>query len=146
MFGSTIRPSPMMQPASMKRALVTIFEEEKEPKSPIQRSQLIAEGRPGDTPFYHSLTGQGKPSVAMGKNRVISLHVVEYLSSPIDQKDARNCPYHRRKGRMLEECVTFKMIFYEKHKAREVLFQDGGAVRIKELPFPKHHERGKGQK
>lgn len=41
----------------------------------------------------------------------------------IDQKDARYCPYHKREGLIVEQCDTFMRIFYEKHKAREILFK-----------------------
>lgn len=33
----------------------------------------------------------------------------------------------------------------ENHKAGDILFPEGGAVIINELPFSKHQERGKGQ-
>lgn len=45
---------------------------------------------------------------------------------------------------MLEQCSTFRKTFDEKHKAKEILFQEGGIVRTNEFPFPKHH-RDKGK-
>lgn len=33
--------------------------------------------------------------------------------------------YHRKKGHMLEQCFTFRRIFGGKHKADEIMFQEG---------------------
>lgn len=41
------------------------------------------------------------------KYRAASFLEVEYLFSDADQKDTRHCPYHRKKGHMLEQSITF---------------------------------------
>lgn len=69
---------------------------------------------------------------------------MEYLHSLTDQKDARYCSYHRRKGHTLEQCVTFRRIFNKKHKAGEILSQKG-ALSVNDLPFLKYNRKGKGQ-
>lgn len=49
------------------------------------------------------------------KDDVVRLLDVEFLPSSVDLKDPRYCPIHRKKGHMLEQCATFRMID-EKHK------------------------------
>lgn len=39
--------------------------------------------------------------------------------------------------------MSVRRLFNEKHKADEILFQEGGSVNINDLPLPKHH-MGKG--
>lgn len=62
---------------------------------------------------------------------------MEFIPFEIDQKDARYFPYHKKKGHTSEWCFTSKGIFDEKHKASEILFQEGIAS-ISDLAFPKH--------
>lgn len=47
-------------------------------------------------------------------------------------------------GGTFEQCFIFRKIFDEKHNAGEILFQEGGAVSINALSFPKHQHKGKG--
>lgn len=49
----------------------------------------------------------------------------------------------RRKDYALEQCVTSRGIFYEKHKAGQILFQEG-VINIKNLLFLKHSDKVKG--
>lgn len=41
--------------------------------------------------------------------------------------------------------MSLGLLFDEQHKESEILFQEGGAVNINELPLSKHHDRGKDQ-
>lgn len=69
---------------------------------------------------------------------------VHRLPSHEDQKDLKYCCYHRKKRHTLEECVTFRKIFDEKHKGK-ILFQMNRRLSIIELPFPKNWDRiGRG--
>lgn len=43
---------------------------------------------------------------------------------------------------MLDQCLTFRTIFGEKHKAGKILFQER-AININNLSFPKHNDIGK---
>lgn len=47
------------------------------------------------------------------------------------------CPYHWKKGHILEQHVLFRKIIDEKHSLGEVLFQEGKPLSIDELPFPR---------
>lgn len=47
------------------------------------------------------------------------------------------------RGMALEQCITFRRTFDE-YKTREIIFQEGGAVRLTGLPFFKHYEKYKG--
>lgn len=53
--------------------------------------------------------------------------------------------YQMRKGHPLEQCVTFRTLFNEKHKASEIRSQEGWLVNINESSFPKHQDIRKGQ-
>lgn len=78
----------------------------------------------------------------MSKDQIICLPKVEYFPPFTDQKDVRYCGYYRRKGHTVEQRITFRRIFDEKHKVGEVLFKKGA---VNDLLFRKHDEKGKGQ-
>lgn len=69
---------------------------------------------------------------------------MEFLPSITYQKNARYYPYHWRKGRKLEQCITFRRTFDEKRKAREILFQEK-SISINDRPFPTMVNKCKGQ-
>lgn len=63
-----------------------------------------------------------------------------------DKKEAKYCPYHRRKGHTLEQCASFRRIFDNKLQAWEIIFQNEGALNIHEQPFSNYNnDRGKVQ-
>lgn len=66
------------------------------------------------------------------------------LSVPQRSKGHKVLPLCRRKDHKLEQCVTFRRIFDEKHKVDESLFQEE-VVNINGLLFPKSNDKGKGQ-
>lgn len=51
---------------------------------------------------------------------------VDPLPSEEDQRRLNFCPYHRRRGHNLEQCVVFRKIFDQKLEAGEILFQGEG--------------------
>lgn len=69
--------------------------------------------------------------------KVRAIHLLEVVFPPsnVDKKDAMYCLNHRRKCHTLEQCSAFRRIFHEKHKAKEILFQEE-AVGIDDLQFP----------
>lgn len=80
------------------------------------------------------------------KDSVIFLSHVDRLPSQEDQRDAKFCLYHLRKGHSREYCVVFRRIFNKNVKAREVLLPNKVALNAHERPSLKHHNnKGKGQ-
>lgn len=76
------------------------------------------------------------------KNGVSKLAEVELLSFVTDQKDSRYCPYHRREGHKLQHCVTLRRMLDKKHKAGDILFQEG-AVSTNDTSFPSITKKAK---
>lgn len=54
------------------------------------------------------------------------------------------CPYYRRNGHPLEQCVLFGSLFDENSKVDEKLLKEVGADNIIESPFPRRQDSGKG--
>lgn len=77
-------------------------------------------------------------------DEVISLPHVDQLPSEEGQRNTNYCPYHRKKGHNLEQCVVFRKIFDRKLEAGEILFQNEGSLNVHEQPFPNHcNSKGK---
>lgn len=78
------------------------------------------------------------------KDLIVYLPHVEQLPSA-NQKDAKDYPFHRKKGRILEQYVLFRKIFEKNLKAGEIVFQNEEDLNIQERPFPNHHNNKKGK-
>lgn len=105
----------------------------------------MAGGRPKISgPTTHPMWGEQscRPPWAMIERSCYTFDWVEILF-PRNQKDTRYCTYHRRNGHMLEQFVTFRKIFNEKHKVGDILFYER-VVSINDLPFPKNNDKDKG--
>lgn len=77
------------------------------------------------------------------KHEVIQFLEVESLSTTEDKKHSKDCLSHRKRGYSLKQCYSFQGVFNVKHKAGEVLLQEGNTS-INTLPFLKHDDRDKG--
>lgn len=77
------------------------------------------------------------------KGQVVRLSHVDRFSSMVDQKAANFCPYHRRRGHPLEQCVVFRRLLDENLKAGEILFQEGGTANVQLIAFLKASRRRK---
>lgn len=70
------------------------------------------------------------------EEQVFRLCFVGRFPSPADQEDADYCHCLQREGYPLEQCISFKILFDRKHKASEILFQEGGVVNIRNYLSP----------
>lgn len=50
---------------------------------------------------------------------------VQFLFATKDQKDSKRYPYRQKTKHLLKQCFTLRKIFYEEHRAWEILFQEG---------------------
>lgn len=109
---------------------------------PVQRKNHMARGVAISSPVTLIMRGkEGRSSPQTRGWKSYCFPEVEFQSG-FGRREV--LAYHRRNSYTLEQCVTFKIIFYEKHKAGEVLFQEG-VVRISDLSIPKQGDKGKGQ-
>lgn len=80
------------------------------------------------------------------KGKAITLPHVDQLPSEEDWQGLNFCPYHRKRGHNLEQCVVFHKIFDQKLEAGQILFQNEESQNVHDRPFPDHRERkGKTQ-
>lgn len=78
----------------------------------------------------------------LGERSSHSLPFMDHFPSPADQRDANYYPFYCGK---LGKCISFLILFDEKQKTGEILFQEGGGVSINELPFLKYNDNGKAK-
>lgn len=52
--------------------------------------------------------------------------------------------FNARRGILRTRCTAFRRIFYAKHTAGEILFQDEGALDLYERPFSNHKNNNRG--
>lgn len=62
------------------------------------------------------------------KTSIVQLAFFEQMQSQAEKEDVEYCPYHCKNEYTLEQHTTFKKLFGKKLKAREIIFQNEGAL------------------
>lgn len=119
-----------------KRHVIAAIEDGREAKPPRSKKPYFRQGYKADNrqgkksyPVLPTFPYGNKKAVALlnqwVKDETVTLPRMDQLPSEEDQQEPDFCPYHRRRGHNLEQCVVFRKIFDQKLEAGEILFQNG---------------------
>lgn len=111
--------SSMIRSVRKKRLMIAIVEKNMGPKTSSSKMTPYNKRENNLFPIFPPFLMEREtlsPFGAMDLGHRYSLVESKSLPSVVDQKDLRYCPHQRKKGHMLEQCLTFGNIFNEKHK------------------------------
>lgn len=115
----TLKSSSMIRFHLKKRPIIAVVEKNKGAKSSSSKIMTYNRRENQMIPIFPHFPCVAKKAVALLEqwinDNVIHLLEVELFASVTELNDPRHCHFHKKKGHSLEQCVTSRKIFYEKH-------------------------------